>query len=808
MKQLKILFLLLATVLAVACDSGKTSSFQKGNPYGKEFMGLNGPVKYALYNHYKKGYVDKATRMDYSPAGVLTKKKIFEAGDSIVNSYTYDPDNHILSISGNDFVDYKNEYKKGTLVKEWFYTNEAKDKGYTLRYKIEDETLIKKQNDIATGAGITTTYVYNSKGIVQQTQQMVNDGAYTVNKYDDDNHLTAIEHYDPKGNLLYEEEITADYDEYDNCIKYTARKNGKLVTYYKVMYKYYTEDELKNADQQVELSVNNSDRLSTADPSELHTPGPWLLVTIGILTLAFWGGFLAYAKEHWNLFEDFGGSVEIDGMRKMWMYNSNPYIKMGIIFASAIASFLASIALIVLCGGIVWILFWAVKLILWGIIIIGWVLLVGGILALFAKEATGLIAAIVGGIIVAFQSTLERWGELFVEWGGNILDKANVIDWTISIFTEYGKTILMVIAIPIACFLALAVVLIIFSYILRLIEFTTLKIYNVNRPCPYCGNTHDFVYMIGKDEYPIPLHPGMYGIFHQTNHDTGVRVPTMLLNGKAKLTRKCKNCGQRINVKKEKTYGTDIHIGIVGARSSGKSYLLYSGLELMTQKFGKDFQQVDVDQNNNLSLIANRIHHNDGIQTADKNRYKAIQFKMSRKFRPVPYHLFFYDVAGEKFNVNSATSRSALEFYNNVKTVVFVIDPTMTDTEKVVPSTAFSEWFNKHGNKSEAYDIEGILGEFKKILDQVGRKPKDIDVIITCTKKDLGYLKNSDYPYNLDESMVKKFISEELGLANLVNSTADFKSVSFAAVSATDKNRNALSTLFLNILKQRGIKID
>ena len=90
MRYLKIFILLLATVLTVACDSGKSPSFKKGNPYSKEYFGINGPVKYALYNHYKKGYVDQAIRMDFSPEGMLTKKRTFEKGDSIVNNYTYD----------------------------------------------------------------------------------------------------------------------------------------------------------------------------------------------------------------------------------------------------------------------------------------------------------------------------------------------------------------------------------------------------------------------------------------------------------------------------------------------------------------------------------------------------------------------------------------------------------------------------------------------------------------------------------------------------------------------------------------------
>ena len=57
---------------------------------------------------------------------------------------------------------------------------------------------------------------------------MQNDGSYTKNVYDADDHLTSIEHYGASGSYLYKEDINADYDEYNNLIKYQAKKNGKV----------------------------------------------------------------------------------------------------------------------------------------------------------------------------------------------------------------------------------------------------------------------------------------------------------------------------------------------------------------------------------------------------------------------------------------------------------------------------------------------------------------------------------------------------------------------------------------------------
>lgn len=800
-KYLKQLFLLLILILFACCEPGDApSSFKMGNPYAKDFAGIKGPVKSAIYSFYKKGYVYKATRLDYSTEGVLLKMKAIESNDSVVFTYDYDPNNNIQDVNGTGITFYKNEYKKGNLAKEWFFTDKKKKEGYTFRYKTQGETLIKKENDIATGAGITTTFIYNSKGIVLEKQRMVNDGSYTLNTYDDDGHLISITHYSPEDEVRYREDITCKYDKYDNCIRYSAKRGKKVVEYYKVKYKYYTEKELKDVKKQSESAVTNK-TISDEDPSEPEAPTSALMTTIVILTLLLFAFYIFLANKYRHLFHNFGGKVRRDGMRRMWMYNSEPYVKMSTIFIAGISAFLSSIILLLLVGGITWMVFGLVNLSLLAIILIGWVMLIGGVFLLFFKKIYGILAIIIGAIIIHYRDLLEHCGRKFADWGGSFLDNVNAFSWTISIFTNYGRDILLAIVIPIGCFLSLAVLLIIISLLLRMLEYVSLQIYNVHRPCPYCGNTKDFTYMVNGEEYPIPLRPGLYGILHQTNHHTGARVPTMLMNGKAKLTRKCPHCGKLVNTNEEKTYGTDIHIGIVGARSSGKTYMLFSALETLTQKLGKDFYQIDADSSNEMTTIIERIHKHEGIQTAVKSRYKAIQFRLNRKHRPLPYHLFFYDVAGEKFSANATKTLSALEFYTRVRTILFVIDPSMMDIQKASPSAAFAQWYQQHGNPNEEYDLEETLATLQEILAQVGRKAHDIDLIVTCTKKDLGYLQNSNYPYDCTEPQLKRFVNEELGLHNLDNAICnEFKTVGYAAVSALDKDDPALGDLFGSML--------
>lgn len=137
-------------LLLAACESEKAPSFIKGNPYAKEFARLNGPVKSAVYSYYKNGKLDSSIQNDYSTEGVLLKSKTLVKGDSIVIHYTYDPYNNIQDMNGTGITDYRAEYKKGTLVKEWLYSDKKKKNGITNRYKIKGETLIKKVNDIRT----------------------------------------------------------------------------------------------------------------------------------------------------------------------------------------------------------------------------------------------------------------------------------------------------------------------------------------------------------------------------------------------------------------------------------------------------------------------------------------------------------------------------------------------------------------------------------------------------------------------------------------------------------------------------------
>ena len=306
-------------------------------------------------------------------------------------------------------------------------------------------------------------------------------------------------------------------------------------------------------------------------------------------------------------------------------------------------------------------------------------------------------------------------------------------------------------------------------------------------------------------KHPVPLHPGVYGVFTQRNPETGKKVPTMLFNGKGKLLRKCSSCGNFMKADAEKTFGTEKHIGIVGHRSSGKSYLLYTALGELKNYFGDRASQMDAEYDTNIDANFKRIAIGGNIQTDLKDSYKAVQLIVNRKMNPVPYHLFFYDVAGEKFNQASTASKTAMDFYRNVQMIMFVIDPAMVDYSFNPPSENIEKWLTKHASP-EHFSTDGTFSTLKNILESVGRKTKNIDFMFVCVKADTGYLEACSYPTSGEDLGIEQFMREELGLSNLVDAAkGSFRSVKFDISSVKPEFRERLTSLFVNVLRHLGV---
>lgn len=494
-----------------------------------------------------------------------------------------------------------------------------------------------------------------------------------------------------------------------------------------------------------------------------------------------------------------------NNMRRMWMYDSAIYLNVLSFFGIVLGCFVASVLLMALVGAVAWLLAWILKIIFWIIIVVGVIATVVGVIGVIARSE---IAAflILGIPILIFKETLEGWGESVVNASFNFLKSVNMIGWTFGFVTSLWDVILIVVFFPVAVFLSVAISLILFSALLRSIDYVFTRIYSIKQPCPVCGSTQTPNYIIKGKEHPVKLQPGMYGIFRQFSPDTKQYIPTMLLNGKGKLTRKCAQCSAIVNPDTILSYGTEIHIGIVGPRSSGKSYFLYSGLGRLMHKYEQQIQQVDSTQDTEILKKEERILKNQGIQTSNANQYRAIQIMVKpQKRRLVSYHVFFYDVAGEKFDAHSSNSATAMSFYQNVQSIVYILDPSMMDFSGLQISENILNWA-KTVNKGEVHNPQIALSVLMGLLDTVGRQAKEIDFCFVCTKADLGYFEADNYiREKLTEKDIKKFVISSLGLGNLVNSAENsFKDVHYFQVSVNDEDEDKVRKLFKDLIEKQA----
>lgn len=614
------------------------------------------------------------------------------------------------------------------------------------------------------------------------------------------------------------------YDERNNWKERITKSKGKISCIEKRDIEYYTSEEMASFDSSMIKDDHTLSRIGKSltirqyikdlkDRLEMqawdYSGGIVLLIIMLVLTIT--GMVVALVKMiKQPIFKRHRSS---SGMSRIWLYDSSPYLNVLTYFGIVLACSIASILTIALAGGILWLLTWVFKILLWAIIVVGILMLIFGVLMVLGGEEAlwGIVIGFIGLLVVSNIEDLKEWGNSAVDWGFAFLKKVNMIMWGYDFIINLWDGIILIVFTPIIIFLLIAGILVLFNSILNGMEWIMTRIYGIRRPCPICGCKHANEYIIGGEVHPVKLQPGTYGIFSQPSPTIGKRIPTMLLNGKGKLDRQCPECGAIIHADAKKTYGTDVHIGFVGHRSSGKSYLLYCGLSTLMKKHSDSIQQIDANQDTRIENKMQRINARQGIQTDDKNKYRAIQLIIKTKLRPIPYHVFFYDVAGEKFNASTSSYKTAMDFYKNVQSIVFVLDPSMIDySGRIHTSEEIKKWASLSGiNPNESYNVDSSFSVLKDVLERVGRKSQKIDFCFVCTKADMGYFEADNLKRNhLSEQEIEKFIRNGLGLDNLVNSAkASFNTIHFFEVSVFDKDTSKLNQLFEFLVKQQGVNL-
>ena len=817
MKLYKLFILTLLSVIITSCSQEKA----RFTPYTPNYYEVKESAKSIIEREYSnKSKLLYTKQFDFDKSGRLVSFKHIVDKDTVTRYMHYKDNGRIENIQWNEITKYTPEFNEfGDLIKETYITGENNgfESGFIQEWEYDvNGNIINEKTCYIESDCSSVEYLYENNKLKQVKEYNLGEEI----QYDCDTTGLVISKkvYDELANKITSQSTYKyKFDDKRNWIEKVERENKRLKSTIKREILYYSEAELVAANPTKQESVvaksyigidfvdNYINNVLSRSGNQEDSPSKVLFIILIICTVIVTAIGWYMASDF--VFHNFTGHIQNNGMKRLWMYNHEPYTKVGSLLLIALAAFVASIIIILLVGGVIWGLLWVVKLILWAIIIIGWICLIGGGLALFGKEPVGCLPLIIGILIVSFQDTIEETGENLVAWGFEFMQSVNMFSWGLGIFKNYWDVILVVFFTPMVLFLGFAVFVITLNMLLNGFEFIVTRIYSIRRPCPICGSTATPDYIVGGKPHPVKLHPGVYGVFTHKSPVTGESIPTMLLNGRGKVTRKCKKCNSFINADTDNTIGTEIHIGIVGHRSSGKSYLLYSGLSSLMSSYPERFSQIDADNDTRIENKKKRIDARDGIQTDVANKYRAIQLILKSKLRPVPYHLFFYDVAGEKFNASSSSHKTAMDFYRNVQSIVFIVDPSMLDISGTPASAKFVDWHKRNAN-AEKYRIDGSFAVLKDILETVGRKSNKIDFNFVCTKTDMGYLPELGYSKTPGENEIERFISTELGLSNLINSArASFKNVHFYTVSAIESDKSRLKNLFITLLEQRKVTL-
>jgi len=763
---------------------------------------------------------------EFNEFGKMTVYQKKSVNTPVIRSdYQYDPFGRILSIKSSQYDNYVPHFNEtGNLLyleftengsRQFFYDTYAyNETGQVVRHFRKCSELDKERFVMQ----FENRYKYRSDGTLEEIERIEGTQLRQVSKYNNAGNLVLFENYNPTTNRVADSrryEYT--FDDVGNWITQTTIEGNRIAGFVERTIDYYPDEYLYISETHIqklsagEFFAASLQRLFGNKKIARTQQGNMLYVMLSLSVIVYI--YMLYRKRK-TIFGNFSGRKDSP---KMWMYNKHPYLNVARIIWLVVFSLFGSVLLILLGGLLVILLFWIagnILVALWGLGLL--ICFGGGILAAIQTlrgrgcffGIVGIVAFIIGGLLGNMKQPPTN--TKIIDIGIGVFDNLNIVSlfvWAGKLLANYWDVLLVALVIPMILFLTIAVITIFLCWLLIAFEMFITVLYNINNPCPVCGCKVQPKYIIGvnEEEYKKPLRPGVYGLFY--HNFKGEKLPTMLINGRSKLKKRCKKCDK---ITDPKDFGTDIHIGFVGHKSSGKSFLMVNGLYLLKNQ-KKNFNQTDITQNKSIDFMKIEADQN-RLGGTDRTNYRAIQFIYKRKLRKIPYHLYFYDVAGEQFNVADTKSHEAVRFYKNVKSFVFLIDPIMINYTGSCADPDFLKWVNdyirKYPSEKGNHNPEDTLSSLINMLKSVGHSSQSVDMNIVCVKMDREN-GNWDFHKNfIQNNDIEKFICETLGLTNVVNTAKSrFRTVNFYAVSAIDPNTDHLKKLFTDILKQRGVRI-
>ncbi len=796
-------------------------------PFQAQTYGLpvNGVAKVVEKETYPKGDI-RTFEYELTKDGKLSSFAYFENSNKVTTSYDYARDGRIKSIANPNYEFVKKEdhnelrmvkqLEKSTnkevnrtvygydtrgniTAKTTYYDNENRV-DYEYSYYSDSRALksvIIKSNDITIVQNIDSAHQWITKEHEYKgKKKKPTVYSYAYLQLDKEGNWLKCEKRNSKGKVLLTFTREYIYFAQKDAFMASNRRSAEFTSYQAV---HFSDNAIVNYFKNLRNRIVLNQRMH-------DTPGVVLYIILSLLMFGFIWWFISYAKKK-NILANFSGSYQDNNMKRMWMFNKEAYLDVLVVAAVVLLAFVAALTTLCVVGGLTFAILWIFKIILIIIVWVGWIALIGGALYLYAsKEGIGCLPTLIGGLIVIFRDSIKNLGQRAVDWGFDFMSDLNIFGWGLSIFTNFWDLIVLSIGTPLFLFFSVATIIIMCVFLLMGVEKIVMSVYDIRRPCPVCGSTNTAEYWVDEHhKHPVALHPGLYGVFYQTNPDTGEKLPTMIFNGKGKLLRKCTNCHSWMkgNTQGQSTVGTEKHIGVVGHRSSGKSYLLYAGMHELMDNYKAVSAHQDSDRDTNIMANYDRIRKNAGLQTDVKDAYRAVQLMIEHK--PVAYHIYFYDVAGEMFNQRSTSYQRAMTFYKNVQSIIFIIDPTMIDITGDEFSEAMEQWLKTHP-ATEHFSPNDTYSSMQTILMRAGNSTKHLSITFVCTKADMGYLEACGYNRNIAEKDIEKFMKNDLRLGNVINAARSaFKDVHFDIASVQPEYSDRLRGLFVNVLKQMGV---
>ena len=507
-----------------------------------------------------------------------------------------------------------------------------------------------------------------------------------------------------------------------------------------------------------------------------------------------------------------------NNMRRTFFFNAAPYRNILWFTACFLVAAVLSVLVLVAVGGVVFGVLWLVKILCYVLMWAGIIgCIIGIVMTVFTGEKSlGIVLAIIGGVIWYFSDSITDFGEACADTGLNFFNEFNILAFAWQLVKDYWLPALEIIAIPLALFVGLGAIWLAIAGALMGFEAIMTHYYSVKHPCPHCQQPSEPAIYLSKNT-PIPneikLRPGPYGLFHIKHPDTKEKMPTMILNGRDKLPRKCRNCGHTIQAEE----GTEKHIALVGSPQSGKSTLTYRMLaEIFREapdriKFTDNTRSIKIrEMEKKVRSIAREQQISD-YNLPSKTTTGDItskQVMIDAKNQAMPFRLFINDVAGELYTAGTQQDHRKTRYFQNVDSIIFVIDPLTTDLSQYETGNGFNLWLNKRSDVLELQKtaLDDLKDSISNQLEIVNKDRKKVDINFVLVKKDLGYI--GSHGEEMTKEYLQDYIENELGLGSLISWAKGFASYNIHAVSATAKGQDSNVDALVKevVTNQLGIK--